>query len=332
MCLNCHGIIRIKAKLILDDKTNQWREAIEKIELHSYFNGQIGFILNFSKTNNGFDINKFLDYSEKMNKLFSEEFLDNYNCMFQRALLTFGDYLVPISGHFTFCNFEKGLRAKTDNWRKVFNDDTKSNYLKELLDNVEINSIKDDLLKIVDDFQKNNNDWKSLFIKNNGIIEYCCDKYSGVKNYQIDKIGEQIYLARSNANSWKRKAELRSYVLYKTKLKGKESNFNPFERVSYFDSSDNTPCAVIDLWNYQNKYSFAIDISYSKNKFLLNFFDRNGNVLPEEIIQKLNQKEFISNTEKNEEKVEFIKSCTCKIYGDIDFMKVEQKIKEILKS
>lgn len=322
---------KIKAKLILDDKSNQWFVAIEKIENHSFFNGQIGFILNFAKTNNGYDINKFLDYSEKMNRLFGSEFQEKYDCLFQRALLTFGDYLVPISSHYTFCNFEKGLRAKADNWRKVFNDNTKSNYLKQLLDAIKIDSIKNDLQTIVNDFQEDENDWMSLFIKNKGIIEYCCDKYSGVKNYQIDKIGEQIYLARSNANSWKRKAELRSYVFYKTKLESKKSTFYPFEGVWYYDSSDDIPCAVIAFWNYHDKHSFELDIRYSDKKFSLIFYDKNWKVLPVEIVQKLNQTDFTSNIEKNEEDVEIIKSCTCRIDGNIGFMKVEQTIKEILK-
>jgi hypothetical protein len=63
----------------------------------------------------------------------------------------------------------------------------------------------------------------------------------------------------------------------------------------------------------------------------LKFFDRNGNVLPEEIIQKLNLIKFISKIEKNDENVDVIKICTCTIDGNIDFNKVEQKIKEILK-
>lgn len=315
---------KIKAKLILDDNSNQWCEAIEKIEHHSYFNGQIGFILNFSLGDNGYDIRQFLNYSEKMSKLFSSEFQDNYYCLFQRALLTFGDYLVPISGHFTFCNFEKGLRAKTDNWRKVFNDDTKSNYLKQLLDNVKINSINDDLQKIVDGFQENNNDWRWLFIKNKGIIEYCL-------NYQINNLNGNIELARSTAPGWLRKAELRSYVFYKTKLENKVSEFSPFRNTNYWVTADGKPCAFIDNWHYQNKYMFALDIRYSDNKFLLKFFDRNGNVLPEEIIQKLNLIKFISKIEKNDENVDVIKICTCTIDGNIDFNKVEQKIKEILK-
>jgi len=316
---------KIKAKLILDDKSNQWCEAIEKIERHSYFNGQIGFILNFSLADNGYDIKQFLNYSEKMSKLFSSEFQDNYDCLFQRALLTFGDYLVPISGHYTFCNFEKGLRAKADNWRKVFNDNTKSNYLKQLLDGIiKIDSIKNDLQSIVKKFQENESDWKSLFIKNDDIIKYCV-------NYQINNWDNQIELARSSAAGWRKRAELRSYVFYKTKLEGKESTFNPFKRVFYFDSSDYTPCAVIDHWDYESKYSFALDIFYSDNKFLLKFFDRNGNVLPEEIIQKLNLIKFISEPEKNDEDIVVIKYCTCEIDENVDFNKVEQKIKEILK-
>lgn len=313
---------KIKAKLVLDDKSNQWCKEIEKIEHHSYFNGQIGFILNFAKTNNGYDINKFSDYSEKLNRLFSSEFQDNYDYLFQKALLTFGDYLVPISGHYTFCNFEKGLRAKADNWRKVFNDDTKSNYLKQLLDAIiKIDSIKNDLQSIVKKFQENESDWKSLFIKNDGIIKYCV-------NYQINNWDNQIELARSSAAGWRKRAELRSYVFYKTKLEGKESTFNPFQRVWYYDSSDNIPCAVIDLWEYQSKYSFALDIRYSDNKYSLIFYDRSLKVLPNEITHKLNQIKFISKTEKNDEDIEVIKYCTCKIDGIVD---VDKKINEILK-
>ncbi len=316
---------KIKAKLILDDKSNQWNEAIVKIEQHSYFNGQIGFILNFAKTNTAYDIVKFLNYSEKINRLFSSEFQDKYDCLFQRALLTFGDYLVYISGHYTFCKFENSLRAKMDNWRKVFNDDVKSNYLKQLLDAIKIDSIQGDLRTIVNSFQENENDWMSLFIKNDGIIEYC-------NNYQINKWNNHIDLARSSASGWRKRAELRSYVFNKTKLEGKESLFYPFKRAWYYDSSDYIPCAVIDLWNYQSKYSFALDIRYSDNKFSLKFYDMNSKVLPDEIILKLNQKEFISNVEKNNENVEVIKSCTCKIEGNINFLKVEQKIMEILKT
>jgi hypothetical protein len=194
--------------------------------------------------------------------------------------------------------------------------------LKQLLDAIiKIDSIKIDLQSIVKKFQENESDWKSLFIKNDGIIKYCV-------NYQINNWENQIELARSSAAGWRKRAELRSYVFYKTKLEGKESTFNPFQRVWYYDSSDNLPSAVIDHWDYQSKCSFALDIRYSDNKYSLIFSDRNGNVLPDEITHKLNQIKFISIMEKNDENIEVIKYCTCKIDGIWD---VEKKINEILK-
>lgn len=320
---------KTKAKLILNDKTNEWSDAIEKIECHSYFNGQIGFILNFARIGGGYDINKFLDYSEKMSKLFSSEFQNNYDYVFQRALLSYDDYLVTISGHFTFCNFENSLRAKMDNWRKVFNNETKNYYLKQLLDEININSIKDDLQSIIQNFQEDESDWKSLFIKNKEIIEYC-------KNYQINKFdnGNNIELARSEAKNWRKKAELRSYVFYKTILEGKESTFNPFQKVWYYDSSDNFPCAVIDSWEYQDKYSFALDIRYLNGSFNLLFFDRKEHNLPDEIVEKLEESDFTKNIESVDADIKIAKSCTyliC-IVLNADFTEVENKIKKLTKN
>ena len=314
---------KTKAKLILND--NLWNEVIEQTERHFYFDGQIGFILNFIKNDNRYDLDQFSDYSKKMSKLFSSEFQDNYDCLFQRSLLTFGDYLVPISGHFTFCNFERSLRAKMDNWRKVFNEDTKSTYLKQLLDTIKIDSIKNDLQTIVNNFQ--GNDWSYLFIKNKGIIEYC-------NNYQIDKIEGQIYLARSNAKNWRRKAELRSYVFYKTMLKDNESKLYPFTKINYWDSSEYEPCTYIDNWLYKN-YHFALDIRYSNNRFTAVFYDRNGQNLSNEEIEILEKIGFTKNIEKVEDSAtntikEITKSYTCLVEGNHDFTEIENKIQEFV--
>ena len=314
---------KIKAKLILNDKSIGWLQAITDIENETYFEGQIGFILRFSKVDGKYEYDKFIEYSGKLKKLFSSEFQDNFDCLFQKALLTFGNYIVPISSRFTFCRFENSLRAKMDNWRKVFSDETKSDYLKQLLDSIRINSTKSDLESIIINFKEDENNWMSLFIKNKDIIKYCM-------NYQINIDGNHIDLARSSARAWRKKAELRSYVFYKTKLEGNESSFNPFERVWYHDSSDDIPCAVLDLWEYQDKYSFALDIYFEENKFLLKFFDRANHILPKEIIDKLNQINFISDIETTEENDEVIKSSTCIILGKVDFMKVEQKIMALL--
>jgi len=63
---------KIKAVLILDSKN--WEIDIFNLENHYYFAGQIGFILEFSKKNEIYDLNLFKDYSSKLKLLFSNEF------------------------------------------------------------------------------------------------------------------------------------------------------------------------------------------------------------------------------------------------------------------
>lgn len=315
----------LKANLIINDNSNQWFNAIEKIELHPYFNGQIGFILDFSKNNNDYIFEKFKNYSSKLNTLFSSEFQENYNCLFQRALLSFGNYLVPISGHLTFCKFDNNLRAKMDNWRKVFNDSNKNIYIQQLLDAIKIPSIKSDLELIVHTFEHNNDSWQSLFIKNEGIIEYC-------ENSQIDISNNQIDLARSKATFWRKKAELRSYVFFKTMLESKVHSFIPFERAWYYDSSDNIPCAVLDHWQYDTSFTFAIDFYFSNDEFSLKFYDESSKVLPLNIVNLLTQINFISNIEQDENGLGTIKSCTSTFSGVLDFNQIVQKIQLLITS
>lgn len=114
---------RVKAELILKPNTD-WKTQIETIENHPYFDGQIGFILNYSKDNGEYSRDQFRNYSTLLSTLF-KDYKGNKDYLFQRALTSLGYYIVDISNSKTFCNFETGLRAKADNWRKVFNDDKK---------------------------------------------------------------------------------------------------------------------------------------------------------------------------------------------------------------
>jgi hypothetical protein len=316
---------KIKADLFINDYSGKWKEEIIKIENHAYFSGQIGFILEFSKIDNKYDIDLFSSYSEKLGELFGDDFQDKYDCLFQRALLTFGDYLVDISGYKTFCTFANNLRAKTDNWRRVFNDNDKVLILKQLLDEVDIITLKDNLYnKIKPDFQETNNAWKSLFINNNGIIKSC-------SNYQIAFLGTKVALSRSFATSWRKHAELYSYTFFKLKLEDKISHFTPFQRADYWNSSDYEPCAFMEGWNYNN-CNFVIDIRHINNQFLLTFFDRNKQEVPNEIVEKIEncgftrQKRSVSDSDTLED----ANIWECTIAEDFDFDMVENKIKEVI--
>lgn len=213
---------RIKARLILDNAT--WSSEIHKIEKHPYFSGQIGFILEFSMNESIYNLENFADYSSKLSVLFGSEFRDSKQNLFQRALLTVGDYLVPINSCITFCTFNESLREKNDNWRKLFDNKDKREFLRILLDKININSIETDLLLLINSYSLY--DWKYIFIKYDSIIEYC-DKYRIAKR-KNDNI---IALSRSSADNWRRSGELYSYALFLELKKEKLV-------VNYHDSSE----------------------------------------------------------------------------------------------
>lgn len=267
---------RIKAELLLLSNLN-WKEEILKIENNSYFDGQIGFILNYAKVDGVYDLNKFKIYANILNVLFSQ-FKESRDFLFQRALFACNYYIVDVSSSKTFCNFETGLRSKMDNWRKVFNDVAKTLVLKDLLDQVEIESLESDLKVIIKNY--NNNDWKKIFINNVRVITHCC-------NFQIKKNGTKVYLSRSNANNWKRKAELYTYDLFTSKMENYQ--FSPFTRSNYHETVDE-PCAFIDNWLI-NDNNFAMDI-FCDNGFVISFFDRNGNDIPDKLIEILENLNF----------------------------------------
>lgn len=102
---------RIKAQLIAISK--DWQIEIEKIEQHRYFNGQIGFLLEFAgildyynshykkcdwtEDDNDIYFSQFKDYAAKAAKVFDNSYEDRVNdkdFCFERAVLTKGDYFI----------------------------------------------------------------------------------------------------------------------------------------------------------------------------------------------------------------------------------------------
>ena len=166
---------QLKAKLIIEDP--DWEEVIcysEGKTRDSYLDGHIGFLIEMS----GNDIEKFKQYFEKFRKIFVE---DKVNFLFQRALLSKGDYLVSQWSNKSFCSFETSPRAKDDNWKQVFHN-KRRDILKDLLDD------NRDLKTIINEYETN--DWRYGFIKYPQILKYC-------KQYQIRMKSEKEILLLS---------------------------------------------------------------------------------------------------------------------------------------
>ncbi|MBU0473113.1 MAG: DUF262 domain-containing protein [Bacteroidetes bacterium] len=251
-----------KAKLIIEN--SEWEELFSNIEQHPYFDGQIGFILEYSKDqNNNYDKDIFRSSSQILSKLFGKEFREKYDYLFQRALLTKGNYLVDVGQNKTFCIFDEALRTKMDNWRKVFNDNLKTKYLKELLMDVDEYNIKDSLIAIVRRHSKTN--WMKYIIEKPDNISYC--------NYrQIRFYSDKIYLlSKVQMNGMHR--ELNSWDLYEHVFQDKI--FMPFQRTRYYESkSTEEPHIFIGPFDYdKNKYYLIIEF-FGTNKFRLKLCEK----------------------------------------------------------
>ena len=222
----------LKARLILRKNNENWEDEIKEAEKHWYLDGQIGFLLECSKNNGEEDLKEFTRYRETFEKLWikkAEGKLPIHGYLIQRALFTFSSndnnsepyfYLTEHNKkkRYTLCSFGTGLREKNENWRRVFGD----KIFKKLLNKLAKNNIEDSLKKIIDSFEFDFNDWRSLFIN----PKKDWDILDGITHSQIEIIDKNIYLNRGNTSAtswgWARVAELKSFYIYKYL---KQSNF-----------------------------------------------------------------------------------------------------------
>ena len=192
----------IKAKLIL--KNEKWEKEIKYIENQGYFRGQISFLLKFSdikelhdKSYKNFSDNltddyfkSFVNYREK-----TELLIDGYGLkplkrnLFERALLTFGDYTIEKGRNKSFLkNDDRDI-----SWRRFLRNENKNYFYKELLDNITISNYEGDLKTIVSSF-KNKDSWRYYFIKYPELIDACGKN----RFFRWSYGGESILLLENN--------------------------------------------------------------------------------------------------------------------------------------
>lgn len=163
---------KTKANLILQN--DDWKKAIVEIENHGYFNGQIGFILDWCKDENGIhNIDKFKEYAEKAESVFNNDGLNDFdNYLFERALLATGDYLLSIGRNHSFL-ISKGRNERDISWKRLLRDDNRQRkVLKSLFDKINPTTLIQNLENIVEDFS-DKNDWRYYFVKQFEMIAAC---------------------------------------------------------------------------------------------------------------------------------------------------------------
>ncbi len=296
---------KIKAHLIIKD--DKWKNKIEVTEKHGYFNGQIGFILEFAgildyyKTHNNcnwndhedekyFDI--FCDYSEKAINVFKNSYENRVNdedFVFERAVLTKGNYLTTASRHrknLLSTNLTKNNIKRDHSWKRLLRItgdkvwEEKRTFVKQVFDDnrFDINDLKDSLNSICSDVT---NTWRDYFISCPDLIKHCNQgfiRFENKNNILLYKESQSNHLHR----------ELYTYHLWKTLIESKKESYLPFKNIYYskVKGIENEPCIVMSNFSF-NEINYKLAIYYNNDDSLpmpyeIKFYKSSGENIPKE--------------------------------------------------
>ena len=279
---------KIKAHLITRDK--DWKNIIESTEQFKCFDGQIGFILEFSGIVDYYITHNYTcDWDDKDNKVYFDKFnkyakkaitvfndkdnKDSYNknYVWERAVLTKGDYLIKTSSN-PYSN-RKSLLTKTENkrdisWKRLLRikDDgnkQKRQYVQNVFDDDLFvwNNIQNSLENIC---KTKTNSWRDCLISRPELISYCGNGYIEFKD---DK--DIILLSQSQINA--PHSEMYSLYLWYESFKDKENEFKLFKH-EYFYSNDSEsppsdpPCIILNDYCH-NSINYEIRIYFNNHTF-----------------------------------------------------------------
>lgn len=145
----------LKCELI--NNNSSWEKVIIEAEQHPYFYGQIRFLIELAKSN----ISNFEILYSKIAPLFYPNILLHPDFIMQRALLTIGNYFIEKSSNKMYlCKNNFGtVRERNENWRQVFIDEIKSDYLYKLVfhPSYDYNNVENSLNTILQEYIKTDN-------------------------------------------------------------------------------------------------------------------------------------------------------------------------------
>lgn len=311
----------IKAHLI--DKV-EWRELVENAEKHPYFNGQIGFLLEFSGICKYYDTNRNLNWSETENEAFKNTFIkyskigkyvfdlndknvrfNDKDFCFERAVLAHGDYLLEGNpGYWNLLSTETVAKnVKRDlSWKRMLRmgDDKTMQKGKRLVkatfDNIaDLNDIAGSLEKLC--IPQTQDTWRNILISSPEMFKVCEKGFIYICEEEILLL-EKWYLNHYHS-------ELFTYHLWVDKFKDGNILFDGFiMEYARQKRSDISPYISIKDFSYKhNKYSIEIYTVLNENndfdKFQLTFGFNNENKFdyPDEIINILKELGFKNEDE-----------------------------------
>lgn len=211
-----------KSKLILKNRENKdskekWEEILNKTSDNDFLVGWVNFLLDFSNDN----FNEFKEYTELTISIVKELNNDKFLNLFQRALLTFGDYGFYSTNYFYGNKPQINIFRDREAWNWLLSGKKDNNkYFKELLDNLLKESkgtLEDKLKSIINKVNIKDKEWfEYLLIKESRLFEFITEN-GGVfqKCGRIKKFDKDMLLLKTvKTKKWAIDLLTYSFYLY----------------------------------------------------------------------------------------------------------------------
>ena len=218
---------KLKAELILADA--RWKDLIDQAEGHPYFRGQIEFLLEFcGVAENWKQLGKvdwevdrhdtfqeqFKIYLRKAESMFNEEgLIDLGSFRWQRALLSLGNYLLPLRQNDSFL---VNSSTESTSWKRLLRGTGAAKVpqarklLQQLWDRLDVDNDISGQLDAIIDGATNLEPWRQQFIHTPKAIEFCENRF-------IRFDFKDVYLLKRSQMNGKH-AELFTFCLYHNQL------------------------------------------------------------------------------------------------------------------
>lgn len=285
----------LKAKVIYSDE--EWKESIIQFENHNYFKGDIGFFFELSKIDDEYNLQNFIKYGTAVSILFNDDIRTHSQNLLQRALLTYGDYLPQVgANHLLPLSNGESLRARKDNWQRVFKDSNHLNILKSLCDGIgdDLSTVETKLNELIDTYITK--DWTWYFVKSPKVISYCTQGQGFIRWTDENNI-----LLMKTSRIYGTHAELRSYFHYEENIKYKIEK-NPFNDIIYYSnkmSKYDFPVVRFKDWDFQG-HKYRLEFTYiSDGKYLFQLRNQEPNIeIKSAVLDKLSSMSWITSENK----------------------------------
>lgn len=279
---------KIKAHLIL--KSKLWSELILSVEKHSFFNGQIGFIFNFSgilgfyREHNHCNwlveedenyISEFRKYYDSSSAIFTliGQSSASIDYLWERAVLSKGIYFTKQKNRDKYnllsTRETKNNIRRDHSWKRLLRIETstpsaiedKQVYVKAVLDdpdfdskNIEV-SLGTICKKVVND--PNLEGWRKSLIKHKELIEYCKQGFIYLSNNDI------TLLSASQRNHYH--SDLYTKTL---SLELDQNQVQPFTSICHkgVKSTEDWACVIFKDWDFQGT-SLVMQVGYYSSNF-----------------------------------------------------------------